>query len=62
MDEPPPLRYLWKSFTREKYMEFSKPNAREVASGVIQRAWRSWTNTRIYRLVHWGVVVVVVGD
>mgnify|MGYP003875089315 CR=1 FL=1 len=45
------IQYLWKAFTREQYLEMSKPPARVASAETIQRAWRRYTNLRIFRFI-----------
>ena len=45
------IQYLWKAYTREMYLSLSRPPLRVIAAQVLQRAWRRYTNLRIFRCV-----------
>lgn len=43
------IQYTWRNYCQHKYINLHKPSPEAAASAVVQRAWRRYTNLRIYR-------------
>jgi len=42
------VQYSWRNYCQYKYINLHKPSPQTAAAAVIQRAWRRYTNLRIY--------------
>ena len=42
------IQYVWRAFTQRRYIDMSRPTPQAEAAGRLQRAWRRYTNVRIF--------------